>query len=69
VRTSNALIRPKIPTSSPTWKVADKRTLTASYGSAMITLASTLGLVLLLALVKVVLDRSDYQARDQDDWI
>jgi hypothetical protein len=35
----------------------------------MVALAFTLGLVLLLALVKVVLDRTDYQARDQDDWV
>jgi hypothetical protein len=35
----------------------------------MVALAFTLGLILLLAVVKVVLERSDYQARDQDDWI
>jgi Tfp pilus assembly protein PilW len=35
----------------------------------MVAIALTLGLILLLAIVKVVLERSDYQARDQDDWI
>jgi|1186.fasta_scaffold28517_2 hypothetical protein len=35
----------------------------------MVVLAFTLGLILLLGLVKVVLERSDHQARDQDDWI
>jgi Tfp pilus assembly protein PilW len=35
----------------------------------MVAVALTIGLVLLLAVVKVVLERSDYQARDQDDWI
>jgi hypothetical protein len=33
----------------------------------MVALALTFGLILLLAGVKVVLERSDYQARDQDD--
>jgi Tfp pilus assembly protein PilW len=35
----------------------------------MVAVALTIGLVLLLAIVKVVLERTDYQARDQDDWI
>jgi len=35
----------------------------------MVALALTIGLILLLAIVKVALERSDYQARDQDDWI
>jgi hypothetical protein len=39
-----------------------------SIGLAMVPLALTFGLIVLLAIVKVVLERSDYQARDQDDW-
>jgi len=35
----------------------------------MVAVALTIGLVLLLAIVKVDLERTDYQARDQDDWI
>jgi hypothetical protein len=34
----------------------------------MVPLVLTLGLIVLLAIVKVVLERSDYQASDQDDW-
>jgi hypothetical protein len=35
----------------------------------MVALALTICLILLLAIVKMVLERSDYQVRDQDDWI
>jgi hypothetical protein len=64
----NALIQPKTTITSP----ARKRLIIAPdsiNGLAMAAVALTLGLILLLAIVKVVLERSDYQARDQDDWI
>jgi hypothetical protein len=35
----------------------------------MVALALTFGLILLLWLVKVVLERCAYEARDRDDWI
>ena len=64
-----------MPSFSPKYRLALLRgkTLTSVPDGmlclAMVALAFTLGLVLLLAIVKVVLERSDNQARDQDDWI
>jgi len=47
-------------TSAPDWRF---------HGLAMVALALTFGLILLLWLVKVVLESCAYQARYRDDWI